>query len=418
MAMNANPVRGTRDFLPDEVKLRDKVQGIILDTYKQYGFERINTPIMEDIERLTQSDGGENLSLIFKILKRGQKLDLTKSDLTEDDLVDSGLRYDLTLPLSRYYANNRAKLPTPFKCIQIDKVFRAERPQKGRYREFFQCDIDIVGDDSVHAEQELIYVTTQALLNIGFKDFTVRINDRRILSDIIKCSGFKEEEIPSVSITFDKLDKVGMKGVEEELKEKGFDAAVVDKFVDLISKEDLLDLDNVGQFCADQEIVKNVQNVVRELTSLSEGRFSVIYDKSLVRGMGYYTGMVFEISAAGLNSSIAGGGRYDKMIGKFLNESVPAVGFSIGFERICEIIKDTNMVNLGEEKKLIFIFSEDQILANVVKKIEEFRKEGFIVTAQRKAKKFGKQLDMYADFGYNYMYVFGESEEPKPLSKK
>lgn len=418
MAVNANPVRGTRDYLPEEMRIRDKVQGIILNTYRQYGFERIGTPVMEDIKNLTGSEGGENLSLIFKILKRGQKLDLTKPDLVENDLVDSGLRYDLTVPLSRYFANNRSNLVFPFKCIQIDRVFRAERPQKGRYREFYQCDIDIVGDDSIHAEQELIYVTAQALLNIGFKDFTIRINDRRILNDIIKCAGFKEEDIPSICIVFDKLDKIGLEGVDLELHERGYDDVAIQKFMQMIASDDILDVEKVKQFCSDEETILKLQSVIRNITSVSEGRFNIMYDKSLVRGMGYYTGMVFEVASKDFSSSIGGGGRYDKMIGKFLNESVPAVGFSIGFERICEIIKDKGMFKDDEEKRLVLIFTDEQILPNMVKKMEELKSQGYIVSAKRRANKLGKQLDALAEHGFNYVLLFGEDEEPRVLNKK
>lgn len=417
MSINANPVRGTRDYLPAEVCLRDYVQGIILDTYKKYGFQRINTPIMEDIERLNNSDGGENLSLIFKILKRGQKLDLTQSDLSENDLVDSGLRYDLTMPLSRYYANNRQNLILPFKCIQIDKVFRAERPQKGRLREFFQCDIDIIGDSSANAEMELIYVTASALQNIGFKGFTIRINDRRILNDIIKSSGFSEADIPSVCITFDKLDKIGIDGIKAELLEKGYNNDLVEKFIAFVSGNDLSDLAAVAELCSDKEAVANLQKVISTIQSLSGGKYNVVYDKSLVRGMGYYTGMVFEIVSEGFSSSIAGGGRYDRMIGKFLGEQVPAVGFSIGFERICEIIKDTNMINANPENKLVLIYNDQDDFAAVINKAEELRSQ-YQVSVQRRGKKLGKQLDSLTENGYSFVFIFGESSEPKVLAKK
>lgn len=220
MKMNTLPVRGTKDYLPNEVEIRDYLRMKIESTYKSFGFNKINTPMMEDIDRLNKSDGGENLAMIFKILKRGQKLDLSKTNLSESDLVDSGLRYDLTLPLSRYFANNKHLLSMPFKALQIDKVFRAERPQKGRLREFYQCDIDIIGDASIVAEMELIAATTAALEAIGFTGFTVRINDRRILTDMILAAGFALEDIDSVCISFDKLDKVGLDGVKVELLER------------------------------------------------------------------------------------------------------------------------------------------------------------------------------------------------------
>lgn len=415
MAISALPVRGTKDYLPNEVKLRDSIQSVILDTYKQFGFQRISTPIMEDIERLDKSEGGENLSLIFRILKRGQKLDLSKDNIEEKDLVDSGLRYDLTLPLSRYYANNRQNLVFPFKCIQIDKVFRAERPQKGRLREFYQCDIDIIGDNSSNAEIELIYVTAEALLNIGFDEFTIRINDRRILTDIIKYAGFKDEDISSVCIIFDKLDKIGIDGVKAELLEKEYTQSVVNNFIGLISN-DLSDISAVENYCSDANIPNNLKIVIETIKTLSKGRFNVVYDKSLVRGMGYYTGMVFEIVSSKFSSSVAGGGRYDKMIGKFLGESVPAVGFSIGFERICEILKDIKIQE--NEKSLVLVYSDNDNMADVLNKVTDFRQSGWKVNILKRSKKLGKQLDALIDNGYDYSFVYGESFEPKLIQKK
>ena len=418
MGINALPVRGTKDYLPAEVLLRDYVQGIILDTYKKFGFQRINTPIMEDIERLNKSDGGENLSMIFKILKRGQKLDLSKENLVEDDLVDSGLRYDLTMPLSRYFANNRQNLTLPFKCIQIDKVFRAERPQKGRLREFFQCDIDIIGDASSNAEAELIYVTTQALLNSGFDDFTVRVNDRRILTDLIKAAGFSDEDVPSVCISFDKLDKVGLDGVKAELLEKEYAPAAVEKFMEIIGGNDLSDLSAIEKFCSDAGVPANLKKVIETIRSLAGGKFNIVYDKSLVRGMGYYTGMVFEIVSTKFGSSVAGGGRYDKMIGKFLGETVPAVGFSIGFERICEILKDSKTVKLPQDKKIVLIYADGDDFGAVLKKTAELRADGWTVNMLKRSKKLGKLLDAMVDNGYSHSFNFGESTEPKELQKK
>lgn len=416
MAISALPVRGTKDYLPNEVKLRDSIQSIILDTYKQFGFQRISTPIMEDIERLDKSEGGENLSLIFRILKRGQKLDLNKDNLDEKDLVDSGLRYDLTLPLSRYYANNRQSLVFPFKCIQIDKVFRAERPQKGRLREFYQCDIDIIGDNSSNAEMELIYVTAEALLNIGFDEFTIRVNDRRILTDIIKYAGFKDEDISSICIIFDKLDKIGIDGVKVELLEKEYPQSVVNNFINLISN-DLSDISAIESYCSDINVPNNLKTVIETIKSLSKGRFNIVYDKSLVRGMGYYTGMVFEIVSSKFSSSVAGGGRYDKMIGKFLGESVPAVGFSIGFERICEILKDREIL-ANNEKNLVLVYSDDNNMVDVLNKVTDFRQSGWKVNILKRSKKLGKQLDALIDNGYNYSFTYGESLEPKPIQKK
>lgn len=420
MKVNAQPVRGTKDFLPAEAELRDFVQQKIADTYKQFGFQKIATPVMEDIERLNKSDGGENLAMIFKILKRGQKLDLTQENLSEDDLVDSGLRYDLTMPLSRYFANNRQFLNLPFKSIQIDRVFRAERPQKGRLREFYQCDIDIIGDASNRAEMELIAATTTALENVGFNDFTLRINDRRILTDMIKYAGFQDDDVMSVCIIFDKLDKIGLSGVQEELLAKEYAPEVVQKFIELISDAENEDeaLNRAEEVCEDKTVVQKLRQVIDFAREIAYGRFKVVYDKSLVRGMGYYTGIVFEIVSPKFGSSIAGGGRYDNMVGKFLGESVPAVGFSIGFERICAILTDEGFVPKRSDG-VILVYNDSDDFAEVVDKAKEFQALGLRVDILRRSKKLGKQIDaLIEQAGYNFMYTMGESDELKPLGKK
>ena len=415
MKISTQPVRGTKDFLPKEVEIRDFVRGKIEESYKSFGFNKINTPMMEDIERLNKSDGGENLSMIFKLLKRGQKLDLTKEGLCEDDLVDSGLRYDLTMPLSRYFANNRQFLNMPFKSIQIDKVFRAERPQKGRMREFFQCDIDIIGDASINAEMELIAATTSALDNIGFSDFTIRINDRRILTDMILGAGFNADDVMSVCIIFDKLDKIGIDGVKAELLEKEYDNAVVEKFISVISEAEDDALAVAEKYCQNKDVVNNIKKVLEFTNNISGGKFDAVYDKSLVRGMGYYTGMVFEIASHKFGSSVAGGGRYDEMIGKFLGESVPAVGFSIGFERICAILLDEGFTPPLNDK-LVLAYNDDDSFADVNMKAKELQRDGKIVMMLKRSKKFGKQLDALIENGYSQMINFADGTV-KELSK-
>jgi len=410
MKMNAQPVRGTKDYLPKEVEIRDYLRTKIEDTYKSFGFNKINTPIMEDIERLNKSDGGENLSMIFKLLKRGQKLDLSVPNLTEDDLVDSGLRYDLTMPLSRYFANNRQFLNMPFKAIQVDKVFRAERPQKGRLREFFQCDIDIIGDASVNAEMELIAATTAALDAIGFTDFTVRINDRRILTDMILAAGFAQDDVASVCISFDKLDKVGMEGVKAELLEKEYPTATVEKFMDILNEAEDNALSAAEKFCSNPEVINNLKQVLAFAQNISGGKFTAVYDKSLVRGMGYYTGMVFEIVSPKFGSSVAGGGRYDEMIGKFLGESVPAVGFSIGFERISSILMEEGFIPPAKHKVVLAYNGEDDFAA-VALKARTLQAQGKTVTMLKRSKKFGKQLDALIADGYKTMVNMDGSEK-------
>ena len=255
--MKINPLKGMKDYLPDEQRLRDYVQGRILATYRASGFQRIATPMLEDMENLDKSEGGDNLNLIFKVLKRGDKLAAALACGQEKDLSDMGLRYDLTLPLSRYYAANKDKLPTPFKVIQTDRVFRAERPQKGRMREFVQCDIDILGDESTNAEIELIDVTARALLDIGFKDFTVNINDRRILRGMLTGMGFAPDSLDSVCITFDKLDKIGAEGVTGELTEKGCPAEAVAALGEFLAAG-RTDLDAVSALCDDAALAADL----------------------------------------------------------------------------------------------------------------------------------------------------------------
>ena len=398
MKISTLPVRGTKDYLPKEVEVRDYLREKIENTYKSFGFNKINTPVMEDIERLNKSDGGENLAMIFKLLKRGQKLDLSQQNITENDLVDSGLRYDLTMPLSRYFSNNRHLLSMPFKALQIDKVFRAERPQKGRLREFYQCDIDIIGDASINAEMELIAATTSALENIGFSDFTIRINDRRILNDMILAAGFTADDISSVCISFDKLDKIGLDGVKAELLEKGYADEIVAQFMKILNAADADALAAAEKYCSDSEIIAKLKKVIAFANNLSEGRYNAVYDKSLVRGMGYYTGMVFEIVSPKFGSSVAGGGRYDNMIGKFLGESIPAVGFSIGFERISAILLAEGFVPPAKEKIVLAYDDNDDFVA-VVRKNRKLQAEGKIVTMLKRSKKFGKQLDMLVNDG-------------------
>ncbi len=410
MKMSTLPVRGTKDYLPQEVEVRDYLRAKIEAAYKSFGFNKINTPVMEDIERLNKSDGGENLAMIFKLLKRGQKLDLSATDLTENDLVDSGLRYDLTMPLSRYFANNRHLLNMPFKALQIDKVFRAERPQKGRLREFYQCDIDIIGDASINAEMELIAATTTALQAIGFSDFTLRVNDRRILTDMIIAAGFTADEVASVCISFDKLDKIGLDGVKAELLEKEYAPATVEKFMQILAAADEDALAAAEKYCSDPAIIANLRAVLAFANRIAGGKFTAVYDKSLVRGMGYYTGMVFEIVSSKFGSSVAGGGRYDNMIGKFLGESVPAVGFSIGFERISAILLDEGFVPPAQEK-VVLAYEADDDFAAVVAKAQELQAQGKNVTMLKRSKKFGKQLDMLVAAGVRTLVNFADGSQ-------
>lgn len=415
MDVNTNPVKGTKDYLPAEVVVRDYVKSLILEVYRQNGFQRIETPMIESIERLDKSDGGENLSLIFKILKRGAKLDLANQNLKENDLVDSGLRYDLTLPLARYYANNRHRLKNPFKVIQVDKVFRAEKPQKGRLREFYQCDIDVIGDESVAAEIELIYVTSEALLKLGFSNFVVRVNDRRILKNVIVSAGFDAGEVSSVCVSIDKLDKVGMDGVREELITKGFDVGAVENLVKIMADTSFGSFETLGEVCRETGVVEDLKRVVNISNELADGRYKVEYDKSLVRGMGYYTGMVFEIVVPSFGTSIAGGGRYDNMIGTFVKEQIPAVGFSIGFERITSIMLEGGMFKPEVAKTVAVIYGEDSRVADAIKKSNELKRQDYKVTIFKKATNPGKQLAYLEAEGFSYVCRLDEPGDLKPL---
>lgn len=409
--MKTTPVKGTRDYLPEEVQLRDYLQSVILETYRDAGFERITTPILEDAVNLDKSDGGENLNLIFKILKRGQKLSSVLSDegISETELSDMGLRYDLTLPLSRYYANNRNNLMSPFKVIQMDRVYRAERPQKGRLREFMQCDIDIIGDASHNAETELILTTTKALERVGITKYKVKINDRRILKSIFAYSGFEESDFEKLAIIFDKLDKIGLNGIRQELENSSFDGEAIEKFVSLFECGKLL-LDNISEIC-EEGYVQDIKNIIDTVTEVSYGNITIEFAPSLVRGQGYYTGTIFEVVADGYSGSVAGGGRYDNLIGKFLNEDIPAAGFSIGFERIFEILT-ANKYEISGQKKLIAVFYDSDNYTDALSFAEELRKD-YRVSVIAKPKKFGKFLNKLEQQGFKGFAVYGQEDGVK-----
>jgi len=412
--MKMNPLKGMKDYLPEEMRLRDYVQGKILEVYRASGFERIATPMLEDMENLDKSDGGDNLNLIFKVLKRGDKLEAVLGSGDEKALSDMGLRYDLTLPLSRYYAANRASLPTPFKVIQTDRVFRAERPQKGRMREFVQCDIDILGDESLNAEIELIDVTARALLAIGFNDFTVNINDRRMLRSMLTAMGFAADSLDSVCVTFDKLDKIGPDGVKAELTEKECPAQAVEALDSFLRSGDF-SIERVADLLEDKTLPEGLMKIINTVRSLSDGKYSIAYCPSLVRGQGYYTGVVFEVTCAAFAGAVAGGGRYDGMIGKFIGTQVPAVGFSIGFERICGILMEQKF-QVPTAKKLALLYRDDVEFADVLKKAAALRGE-YTVTVLPQQKKLGKQLGALEGAGFAAV-AFYDNEEIKVLGQK
>lgn len=409
--MKSTPVKGTRDYLPKEVEIRDYLQNVIAETYRDAGFVRITTPIIEDAVNLDKSEGGENLNLIFRVLKRGKKLSsaLNNENVTEKELSDMGLRYDLTLPLSRYFSNNKNELMTPFKVIQMDRVYRAERPQKGRLREFMQCDIDIIGNDSRDAEIELILTTTKALNRVGLKNYTVKINDRRILKSIFSYTGFDDADNEKLAIIFDKLDKIGIDGVKAELEENSFDKNAIDKFIGLFENGSLT-LDSIADVC-DAEYVNDLKYIIDTVDKASNGTIPVEFTPSLVRGQGYYTGTIFEVAADGYSGAVAGGGRYDNLIGKFLNEDIPAVGFSIGFERIFGILMEQNYA-IPDRKKRIAAFYDKDNYADALAYAENLRDE-YMVSVIARPKKLGKFLNKLEQNEFDGFAVFGEADGVK-----
>ena len=400
MSLAKKPVNGMKDILPAEMQIRDYVQGIIKDTYREFGFTQIETPCMESIANLSNKQGGENEKLIFKVMKRGEKLNLEAAK-TPDDLVDFGMRYDLTVPLARFYANHANDLPSPFKALQMGNVWRADRPQRGRYRQFMQCDIDILGEPSNLAEIELILATTAALGRIGFQNFEVKINERRILKAMAKCCGFAEEEMDSVFIILDKLDKIGIDGVAEELKGAGFTGESVEKYVALFqgvqeSEDGLAYLEKeVGSFLEDG-VVANLREITDCVNNCKAAEFKLVFDPSLVRGMSYYTGTIFEIIMPEFGASCGGGGRYDKMIGNFTGKAVPACGFSIGFERIILLLMENGFQVPKQPEKTAYLIEKGYPagkLTQVIAKAQEARKNGqqVLVVRMNKNKKFQKE---------------------------
>ena len=414
MAFVKKSMTGMKDILPKEMELREYLLGIIQSSYKSYGFNRIETPALEDISNLTGGQGGDNEKLIFKILKRGEKLNLETAQ-KENDLVDAGLRYDLTVPLARYYANNSDKLISPFKSLQIGSVWRAERPQKGRFRQFTQCDIDILGDATNAAEIELILATTEVLSKLCPKNkFTLRINDRNILSALVKASGIEEKDMSAVFIILDKLDKIGIEGVKKELTELGIDKEKVENYIAIINKlESSTDnkfklefiRENTKEFLPD-DCIDGLLTIINVVEECKTADFNIIFDASLVRGMGYYTGTIFEVSMEGFSGSVAGGGRYDKVIGKFSSKEVPACGFSIGFERIVTILMEMDFEPEKEPVKKAYLYEKglnDSAFIDILHKAKEDRKKGLtvLVTAMNKNKKFQKEqlsLQGYTEF--------------------
>ena len=415
MALSKKPVKGMKDVMPREMQIRNYVMQLIRETYETYGFTQIETPCVENIENLTNKQGGENEKLIFKILKRGEKLKIEDAK-EEADLVDSGLRYDLTVPLSRYYSNHANELPTPFKALQMGNVWRADQPQKGRFRQFMQCDIDILGEPSNLAEIELILAMTTILGKLSFKDFNIRMNDRRMLKAMAAYAGFSEDAYDNVFITLDKMDKIGIEGVKESLKNEGFASEVVDKYMALFdglqTAEDGISYlaNELGDYLM-PECRQNLEEIRESVNAAKSAEFTLLFDPTLVRGMSYYTGTIFEVELKEFHSSCGGGGRYDQMIGKFTGQNTPACGFSIGFERIITILMENGFEVPEEGKKIAFLLEKglpSERVSKLFAEAEALRREGnqVLLVRMNKNKKFQKQqLEEQGYHEYREFYV-------------
>ena len=416
MALKKKPVTGMKDVMPAEMEIRDYLIGLIKDTYKTFGFQSMETPCVEHIENLCSKQGGDNEKLIFKILKRGEKLKIDEAK-EENDLVDGGLRYDLTVPLARYYSNHANELPSPFKALQIGSVWRADRPQKGRFRQFVQCDIDILGEASNLAEIELILATTTMLGKLDFKNFTVCINDRNILKSMAAYSGFKEEDYDEVFIVLDKMDKIGPEGVEAELIEMGYTSESVKTYLSLFDEvaSDVSGVrylkEKLGDYLSD-ETADGLELIMSSVEAAKECDFKLQFTPTLVRGQSYYTGTIFEVTMDDFGGSVAGGGRYDKMIGKFTGQDTPACGFSIGFERIVMLLLENGYKVPGGRQKKAYLLEKKlpkEAMLKVLALAKADREAGrqVLIVNMKKNKKFQKEqliedgyteiADCYAD---------------------
>lgn len=432
MKLIQTPVKGMQDFLPAEMQLRSHILSLIRETYALFGFHEIETPMMEHIENLTGKNGGENEKLIFKVLKRGADLQRGLAKVREGvpesyngeetELADSALRYDLTVPLCRYYSCHKNELPSPFKALQIGNVFRADRPQKGRFRQFTQCDLDIIGDASCMAEIELIAATSKALTRIfsevDVHGFTVHLNDRRILRAMAVNAGFPEDSTDEIFIILDKMDKIGKDGVREELVKAGYDQAAADTYIGYFAKlEDLqvgrsvpeqagLIEDFIRRTCGDHidpEVAGSLTGILQAAGGMIDSEITLKFDPTLVRGMGYYTGTIFEVTIDNYSFAIAGGGRYDKMVGKFCGQDAPACGFSIGFERIYTILKDLGWKGSEAEGKkayLVDLKGASSRIPEVCAKAMTERSEGRTVAALPMKKNVKFQVDTLEKEGY------------------
>ncbi len=416
MSFIKTPMKGMPEQLPQDMQIREYVTKIIKESYDKHGFSLIETPVVEHIENLSNKQGGENEKLIFKILKRGEKLEDANG---VDEMVDAGLRYDLTVPLARFYANNANNLPVPFKAFQMGNVFRADRPQKGRYRQFTQCDIDIIGDSSNLAEIELISVIADVLYKLGMGDFKIRVNDRRILKAMAKYCGFPEEQYDEVFIALDKLDKIGIDGVKQCLLELGLVKDGIEKYCKAFEsyqeESSCFGFINTNfNGAVENEIVNNLEDILKVTSKTIAGKGKVVFDPSLVRGMSYYTGPIFEVELSSYHLSIGGGGRYDEMIGKYSGNNVCACGFSLGFERLIEIVKENNLARINNGTSTAILIAKDvpyDKVENAMLYANKLRDNGerVLIAPRNKNAKFQKET--LESLGYTkFVEVYADSQ--------
>ena len=421
MKYNTNPVRGTVDYLPNEMEVRSYAERIIIDTYKENGFLQIKTPILENLELLTGGDSGDNQKLMFKTIKRGDKLDLSKPNLTEADIAEEGLRYDLTVPLVRFFSNNREKLPFPFKAIQVDEAFRAERPQKGRVREFTQCDIDILGDSSNLAEIELLLAGASAYNKLGFKNVSFKINDRRVLNEMISLAGFNADDVIKICISLDKLDKIGEDGVSSELVDSGYPQDKVTKLLDMFKlikgepegstasgkNQDIFE--RLKSLKVSDDVITNLKTIISTVSARLPEGIVAVYDPTIIRGQGYYTGTVFEVYDDEFGRAIGGGGRYDKMVEKFTGSFVPAVGFSIGFYSVVMLMIERNALSFKD--KLALVYDKADSYDDILNVKQNYIQKGYCVSTFAFPKNFNNFAEKLKQNGIGLIVKMSDKDK-------
>lgn len=375
--MKTTPVRGCIDYLPKDMELREQVVARIKSAYRANGFLQVKTPILENLENLTSGDSGDNVKLMFKTIKRGDKLDLTKPNLTEADIVEEGLRYDLTVPLARLYTKNRENLPIPFKSIQIDESFRAERPQEGRNRQFTQCDVDIWGESGVLGETEIILTTMEAYKAVGLPNVVCKISNRKILNAIILNCGFEKTALNDVCVIVDKLDKIGLDGCKKELSEKGFAEKSITALATALEKIKTNGLDAVVNLGASADEVDYVKQVISAVAGFAPEGYTIEFDITIVRGQGYYTGCVFEMycPVSGYKRAIGGGGRYDEMYYKFAGSNLPAVGYGLGLDSVLIVLDKLGVTNLSSREKLALVYYPENTTSEIIAEKNKYKQK-------------------------------------------